>query len=159
MFNTETTTCSCGCGKKCGCAFNPCAVTCGSCVQSFGDYGYIYNTVAQNVADGSAFTFSANGTLSGGITHTAGTENIVIGKTGVYLITFFVFNDGTDIDLSLYKNSQPVQGGEYHVQYGQVIIPAQTGDVITLVNTSGGAVNLRNDEGEVNASITLVRLF
>lgn len=159
MFNTETTSCSCGCCGKCKCGFNPCAVTCGGCVNNFGEYAYIYNTTAQTVDNLDAFTFSANGPLSGGITHIAGTENVVINKTGVYLVTFYVYTGGNDVDIELYKNSQPVEGGIYHVPYGQVIVSAQMGDVITLVNTSGIPIMLRDDEGEVNASMTLVRLF
>lgn len=158
MFSTETTKCSCGCcGNKC--KFNPCAVTCGQCVENFGDYAYVYNTTAQTVTAGDAFTFSDNGPLSGSITHTAGTENIVINRTGMYLVTFYVDTGVTDGEATLYKNSQPVQGGVYPAQYGQVIISAQTGDVITLVNTSSVEVSLAELGGEVDASMTIIRLF
>ena len=156
MFSTETTKCSCGCGK---CGFNPCDVTCSNPVRSFGDYAYIYNTTAQTVAENAAFTFSANGPLSGSITHTAGTENIVINKTGVYLITFYAVTETADVEIAHYKNSLPVQGGNYSSQYGQVILSAQTGDIITVVNTGGAPIDLISDAGAVNASITIVRLF
>ena len=165
MFCMNTTSCSCGCGG-CGCSggckgcgFNQCAVTCGNSVQGFGDYAYIYNTTAQTVAADAPFTFSANGPLSGSITHTAGTENIVIGKTGMYLISFFVDSSAETDQITLYKNSEPVTGGAYPTTNGQVIVAAQTGDVITLENTGAAEIALTANDGEVNASMTIVRIF
>ena len=162
MFDTSTTKCSCGCcGNKCG--FNPCAVTCGTCVESFGDYAYVYNTTAQTVADGNAFSFSANGPLSGAITHTAGTAQIVIGKTGVYMVGYYVDGGEAAITSTVYRNGEALQGTTYNADSGQFIFAAQIGDVITLVNTGGAEVTLTAagtaPEAVVNASMTIVRLF
>ena len=165
MFSTETTKCSCGC-DKCKCNFNPCAVTCEPCVKNFGDYAYIYNITEQEVDENEAVEFSSNGPLSGSITHIAGCENIVINKTGVYLINFYV-NSDDDSRFTVYRNGEAIQGSTYDVDdganYGQVIAALQTGDVITLVNTGNNDVDL-DDKGHcaeavVNASMTFVRLF
>lgn len=165
MFDTNTTKCSCGCGNKCG--FNPCAVTCGNCVQGFGDYAYIYNTAAETIAADAAATFSSNGLLSGTITHTAGTENIVIGKTGVYMIDCYLDGGEAESSFTVYSNGEPIQGSTYALAggaaNGQLIVQAQTGDVITLVNTGANTVTLTSEgttpEAVVNASVKIVRLF
>ena len=165
MFCMETTKCSCGC-DKCKCEFNPCAVTCGQCVKDFGDYAYIYNITEQEVEENEAVEFSSNGSLSGSITHIAGSENIVINRTGVYLINFYV-NSDDDSRITVYRNGEPIQGSTYDVDdganYGQLIAALQTGDVITLVNTGNNDIDL-DDAGNgaetvVNASMTFVRLF
>ena len=166
MFCMETTKCSCGC-DKCKCEFNPCAVTCEPCVRNFGDYAYIYNTADNPVAVDASVTFSSNGPLSGSITHTAGTAEIVIGRTGVYMVDYYINADAAGITSTVYRNGEPLQGTTYStesdVNNGQFIFTAQTGDVITLVNTGDVEVNLAAEgvtpEAVVNASITIIRLF
>ncbi|MBQ7503774.1 MAG: hypothetical protein IJT79_00445 [Ruminococcus sp.] len=162
MFSTETTKCSCGCcGNKC--RFNPCAVTCGQCVESFGDYAYIYNTAAQTVAADAAVTFSSNGPLSGTITHTAGTAQVVIGRTGVYMVNYYIDGGDTDTTTTVYRNGEALQGTTYTADNGQFIFAAQTGDVLTLVNTGAAEITLTAEgttpEAVTNASMTIVRLF
>ena len=166
MFSTETTKCSCGCcGSKC--KFNPCAVTCGQCVESFGDYAYIYNTATQTVAVDAALTFSSNGPLSGTITHTAGTAQAVIGRTGVYLVNYYIDGGAAETTATVYRNGEALQGTTYSTaangDTGQFIIAAQTGDVLTLVNTGAAEITLTasgtTPEAVTNASMTIVRLF
>lgn len=157
--------CSCGCNTK-ACDFNPCAVTCGSCCDRIGDYAYIFNTTAQTIEADSAVTFSANGPLSGTITHTAGTVETVIGKTGVYLVNFF-FAPYSETQITAYRNGAPIDGATYgsdgEVVYGQFIFTGQIGDVITFVNTGEGAITLETEgtspTAGVNASATFIRVF
>ena len=168
MFCMETTKCSCGCDKR-KCDFNPCAVTCGKCVENFGDYAYIYNITEQTVEECAPVTFSSNGPLSCSITHTAGTAETVIGKTGVYLVNFYADSSGkrAQTKLTLYRNGEPVKGSTYStgggITYGQLMFAAQMGDVVTLVNTGNDEVKLSAEgttpEAVVNASMTFIRLF
>ena len=166
MFNTETTKCSCGC-DKCKCNFNPCAVSCGQCVENFGDYAYIYNITAQTVAADAAVTFSSNGALSGTITHTAGTAEVVIGKTGVYMVDYYINGGDAEVTTTVYRNGEALQGTTYaanaDANIGQFIFVVQAGDVITLVNTGETEIALAaqgtTPEAVVNASMRIVRLF
>ena len=159
--------CSCGCSDGCdSCGFNPCAVTCEECSGATGDYAYIYNTTAQVVGEcDDAVVFSANSEVSGAVTHTAGTAEIVIVRTGVYLVNYVVNSEGDRSQFTLYRNGAPITATTYNTEsgnlYGQFIISAQPGDVLTLVNTGRRCVRLcdRDDEDVVNASITLVRVF
>lgn len=154
--------CNCGCCESC--KFNPCAVTCAPCCANTADYAYVFNTTAQTAAEGVAVTFSSNGPLSGTITHTAGTAEITIGKTGVYLVSF-TLNPEAESQVSAYRNSTAVDGATFSGTEikGQFIISAQTGDVITLVNTGAGEITLTETgtapETVVNASVTVTRLF
>lgn len=166
MFSTETTKCSCGCCSN-KCKFNPCAVTCGQCVENFGDYAYIYNTAAETVAADASVTFSSNGPLSGTITHTAGTAQAVIGRTGVYMVDFYVDGGEAASTFTAYQNGAALQGATYSAaadaNNGMFIFAAQMGDVITLVNTGAAEVALTAQgtapEAVVNASMRIVRLF
>lgn len=168
----NTVNCSCGnpnsCGCSCGCCesckFNPCAVTCAPCCANPADYAYVFNTAAQTVAEGAELTFSSNGPLSGTITHTAGTAEITIGKTGVYLVSFTVSPEA-ESQISAYKNGTVIEGATFGGTeiFGQFIISAQVGDVIALVNTGAGEITLAETgtapEAVVNASVTVTRLF
>ena len=162
-MNTVNCSCNNGC-VKCN-QFNPCAVTCGCPVERFGDYAYIYNTAAQTVASDSAVTFSDNGPLSGTITHTAGTADIAIGRTGVYLVKYYL-ESATASEVSVFQNSQPIAGSTRTLDdtaNGEIIAVLQTGDVLTLVNTGDAEVSPEEKgappEAVVNASMTIVRLF
>lgn len=163
----NTINCSCGKPSKgCGCCrscdFNPCAVTCGSTFECRADYAYIFNTTAQTVAAGEAVTFSGNGPLSGTITHTAGTAEIVIGNTGVYLINFYVAPTA-EAQFTVYRNGAPTEGGTYVGDGGNIILAAQVGDVITVVNTGAAEAVFEAagtvPEAVVNAAVTVTRLF
>ncbi|MBR2280603.1 MAG: hypothetical protein IJ903_06760 [Ruminococcus sp.] len=163
----NTINCSCGNNNSCGCCckscqFNPCAVTCGGGCSGTADYAYIYNTAAQTVAADAEVTFSANGPLSGTITHTAGTADIVIGNTGVYLVSVTV-NPTTEGQYTVYKNGTAVEGATFVSDSGEFIVAAQTGDVLTVVNTGTTEMTLDAEgiapEAVVNAVITITRAF
>ncbi|MCH5299638.1 MAG: hypothetical protein J1E96_07755 [Ruminococcus sp.] len=160
--------CSCGCQGGCNsCEFNPCAVTCSGSVELFGDYAYIYNTTAQTISEDAAVTFSANGALSGTITHTAGTAEIAIGRTGVYLVNYVLTGDDDETQLTMYSNGNPIAGTTYTAAdgnvYGQFIVPIQAGDVLTLVNTGSDCITLSTtcsrETDPTNAAVTIVRVF
>ena len=158
--------CSCGCSDGCNaCEFNPCAVTCEECAEATGDFAYIYNTAAQIVGEDDAVVFSANGDISGAVTHTAGTAEIVIVRTGVYLVNYVVNGERDGSQFTLYRNGAPITATTYNTEggnlYGQFIISAQPGDVLTLVNTGRRCVRLDDncDDDVVNASVTVVRVF
>ncbi len=163
----NTINCSCGCKKSCctgccnSCQFNPCAVTCQPTFTR--EYGYVYTTTAQTIAADEAVEFSANGILSPGISHTAGTGTIAVETTGVYLVEFYA-NSTAEDEFTLYQNSEPVNGASFASQatganIGKVIVSAQRGDVITLVNTGAAEVALEADGGAVNAAVTFQRVF
>ncbi len=168
----NTINCSCGKPDSCGCCcksckFNPCAVTCAPCQNTFGGvYAYIYNTAAQTVAADAAVTFSSNGPLSGTVTHTAGTAEIVVGETGVYLVDFSVSGEGA-AQITAYRNGAAVEGTTYSAADGEVngrfIIAAQIGDVLTFVNTGEAGIVIAaqgtTPEAVVNASVTIVKIF
>lgn len=158
----NSNSCNCGCCKSC--QFNPCAVTCAPCCGNNADYANVFNTAAQTVAADAAVTFSSNGLLSGTITHTAGTAEINVGNTGVYLVSFTLAPEA-EAQLTAYKNGAAIDGATFAGTeiYGQFIISAQIGDVITLVNTGAGEITLAQTgtapEAVVNASVTVTRLF
>lgn len=166
----NTINCSCGTSKSrgCGCCnsckFDSCAVTCAPCCTTGGDYAYVYNTDAQTVESGSPITFSANGPLSGTITHTAGTAEFIIGETGVFLVSFYVDSED-EARISAYRNGTAIEGATYNGDEinGQFIVAAQIGDVITFVNTGEQALDLIAEgcglEAVVNASVTVLKVF
>jgi hypothetical protein len=131
-------------------------------------YAYIYNVAAQTVAIEANVTFDTNGILSGGITHTAGTEDITLGTAGTYAIWFYVL--GAELNqFTLYRNNALVPGAIYAsaVVYapniGMVIITAAAGDVLTVKNhTSPSTVTLEattaGTAANANASILIEKL-
>lgn len=161
----NTINCSCGCNKPCGCGnackFNPCAVTCPAVFTR--EYGYVYNVLEQEVEEGEAVTFSANGLLSSGVSHVAGSDKISFDVAGVYLVEFYV-KSGRCEEYTLYQNGAPVTGSTYssgsgNITTGSVIISVQRGDAITLVNTDNNDDNIDGDGETVNAAVTVQRLF
>lgn len=162
-MNTVKCTCGCqgGCQNCCtGCQFNPCAVTCSS--EFIREYGYVYNVTAQTVAADAPVSFRSEGQLSPKII-TPSDSAVELNSTGVYLIEFYV-NSAAEDEFTVYKNGAPVTGSTYSSQaaganIGKVIISAQKGDVITLVNTGTTDVVLDAADTTVNASVMIQRLF
>lgn len=155
----NTVNCSCGCQKPCGCQFNPCAVTCG--FPDAKEYGYVYNTTAETVAAGSAVTFASNGALSGNINHTAGTAEIVVTATGVYLVEFYI-DCSAENTFTLYQNGSAVAGSTYTgtaENSGKIIVTAQKGDVFTLVDTGAAEVTFDTGGNAVNAALIIQKVF
>ncbi len=108
-------------------------------------YAYIYNLNDQTINPGNAILFDSNGPMSLSITHTTGTSDIVINNDGVYLINFLTQGLFAS-SFVLFVNNVAVPGGSYESipdvadklgkEYGQLIINAKAGDVITLRNYS-----------------------
>lgn len=165
----NTINCSCGCQSGCqsgcgcgsGCSFNPCAVTCGGGLRR--EYGYVYNTTAQTVAQNGAVTFSGNGLLSEGIAHNAGDERVNVQEAGVYLVEFYVSTAAAD-RFTVYKNGEPVEGATFasngeEATVGKAVVSAQRGDAFTVVNTGDTQATLEENQGAVNASVYAEKLF
>src|SRR5262249_50866361 len=131
-------------------------------------YGYIYNLTAQSVAQEASVSFSNNGPLVG-ITHTAGSTDVVVTNSGTYAINFSVtgsqqnqfalFRNGVVAPESLYGTGSGGSGND-----GQVILVLVAGDVLTLRNHTSNAssVNLDNSAGgsqtNVDASLLIEKL-
>jgi hypothetical protein len=130
-------------------------------------YGYIYNTLAETVAQEASITFGSNGPLVG-ITHTPGRPDVVVTSSGTYAIDFLVttsqasqfalFVNGAVVPQSIYGSSGAGQ------KDGQVIVALTAGDVLTLVNhtSNSGSVSLSNTAGgsqtNVDASLLIEKL-
>jgi hypothetical protein len=133
------------------------------------DFGYVYNTGIQTVAVEGDVTFSANGVLTDGITHVAGTDAITLVDAGVYKITSSVSAVAVS-QLALFVNGVEVIGTIYgsgagtQQNVGQAIITIGASDVLTLRNHStDGALTLQSFAGgsqpdNVNASIIIEKL-
>ena len=76
---------------------------------------------------------------------------------------YYINGTDTETTATVYRNGEALEGATYAADSGQLIIAAQIGDVITLVNTGEAEVTLTPErtasEAVVNASMTLVRLF
>ena len=136
--------------------------------QGLSAYAYIYNLLAQTVALESTITFSNNGVITEGITHSPGTDSISIADAGDYAIWFIVAGVEPN-QITLFQNGSPVAEGTYGSVAGTqpgpgiVIITASAGDVLTLRNhTSTSAVTLQTLAGgtqaNVNASILIQKI-
>jgi len=138
-------------------------------------YAYVYNTVNQIVAVGSAVTFNSNGPIFGGIidpangiTHTPipPSSTISINQTGTYSISFIV-SGTTPNQFTLFLNGVAVPSTVYgsgSLTYGYAIIDVLAPSSLTLVNNiSVGAVALSAIGGAgpavgINASIEILQV-
>jgi hypothetical protein len=114
-------------------------------------------------------TFSANGVLTGGITHAPGSDAITVVNAGVYKVTYTVsavalsqvalFLDGAEVVGTIYGSGAGTQPN-----VGQAIITIAGGSVLELRNHStAGALTLQSSAGgsqaeNVNASIVIEKL-
>jgi hypothetical protein len=154
----------------------PCAASCILILSQLGTtsstgavgYGYIYNLTAQSVGTDDPILFDSNGPLSG-VTHVAGSSNIVVTNAGVYAVLFSV--SGTEPNqFTIWVNgvSQPStrygSGAGSQQNDGLSILTLPAGAVITIVNddSSSPSVDLSTPIGgtgaNVNASVLIVRL-
>jgi hypothetical protein len=113
-------------------------------------------------------TFDANGVMSAGITHAAGSAGITLVNAGTYKITFSV--SGTEpSQMALFLNGTLIPGTIYasgagtQQNTGQAIAAIPAGGVLTVRNhTSAAAVGLATPIGgtetSVNASVTIEKL-
>jgi len=131
-------------------------------------YAYIYNMSSQMVPLGSDISFSNNDIIIDTITHTPGTDRILIGSTGYYAIWFDVQSIGPNM-FTLLQNGAPIASITYEFETGiqrnpgLVIITASSGDILTLRNhTSSEAVKLQTIEDGIqpfaNASILIRKI-
>jgi hypothetical protein len=122
-------------------------------------YAYTYNTSPQTIADASAMTFDSNGAMSSDFAHATGSAAITVTTTGTYRIDFSVLS-GTGNNFGVDVNNVLVPGSSYQgpaagQNNGSVIVPLHAGDVLTLVNNTGGPVGLMSGGGTTNASMTV----
>jgi len=130
-------------------------------------YAYIYNVGTQEVPLEADVSFSNNGVIVGGITHTPGAAPIVIGSAGDYAVWFYTAGGGSN-QFALFQNGAPVAGAIYGTDTGtsanpgRVIISAAAGDVLTLRNhtsfTEIAVMTAGGTQTSVNAAIMLERI-
>lgn len=145
--------------------------TTGETGGAFSDFAYIYNTGAQSVAQNASITYSANGILSGGISHSAGTANITIGTAGTYVILFYELVNQSETSRCIYQvyinavaqpsalySNEAAEDSEV-VNPGRCMLTLGAGDIITIRNVSTGTSVLdTSPAGTVNASVLIFRL-
>ncbi|MET3575084.1 collagen-like protein [Bhargavaea ullalensis] len=133
------------------------------------EYAYIYNVGAQRIPQEEKVSFSNNGPMSSGFTHTSGSTDIIVKSGGIYEIIYTV-TGGNPQQWTLFVNDSAVPESRYGIQSGNaetvglLILALQNNDVVTLRNNtsesnqvdlvvqSGGKLNV------VNASITFKKL-
>jgi hypothetical protein len=165
---------------------NPCIPVCPPQIptpvtpQGLSAYLYVFDTrplpaLPQTILPGSTVTFSNTGP-SAGISHTAGSGNIVILTSGLYQVSFIVSAILPPIALqfSILLNGNPLSGvsaggGSYGTVLGtdttgQALFRANAGDIITLANRGILPVILAQFpsilpvETAVGASVTVLKI-
>jgi hypothetical protein len=112
--------------------------------------------------------FSTNGEISGAITHTPGSTDIVIAESGVFEITFSIQADRVN-QFALFLNDALIPGSIYSMEAsnlnnsGRVIVSITAPSTLNLRNhTSFRPVSLLTRIGgtqnQVNASVRIIRL-
>lgn len=130
-------------------------------------YGYIYSVTTQSVAVEAPIVFGSTGPVLG-VTHAAGSSNIVVVAAGTYSITysvsgtepnqFAIFVNGVAAASTVYGSGAGTQQNT-----GQAILALGAGNTITIVNhSSAAAIGLASVVGgtqaNVNASVLIERL-
>jgi hypothetical protein len=133
-------------------------------------YAYIYNLGSQTVLAGSSISFSNNGVMSAGITHTAGTTDITVTTAGTYEIDFTTTASFQYAQVALFLNgtARPEmrfgsQTFDPIVKHGHGILTLAANDVLSLRSDTGSNnFSLTNNTGGtgqiVNASVLIRRL-
>ena len=137
------------------------------------EYGYVFNDGPQTVAAAAGVSFSTNGVLSAGVTHTAGGNAVVLADAGTYAVWFTVMGTAAN-QFILYLNDTSVPGTFYGTETGAAgsavrtlttgfaIVTAPAGSTLALVNSTGATVTLATGVGgggpNVNASMMVVKL-
>jgi hypothetical protein len=130
-------------------------------------YAYIYQTGFQSVPIQAAITFSWNGIVTGGLSHTSGDSAITVQSAGLYRVSF----SETALDPNQFGtaiNGVVIPGTIYGTpnlleqNTGQAILSLHVGDSLTIVNTSATTVVLASAAGGnqpvVNASVVIEKL-
>ncbi len=130
-------------------------------------YAYIYDTSGATVAPNTNILFNADGPTSAGITHTAGSSQIILAVAGTYKVSFSVSADVIN-EIAVFVNGAPMPGGTFgssgssRANIGQTIIVAATGDILTIHNLHPvvGIVLDNSEDGSVltDASVLIERL-
>lgn len=130
-------------------------------------FAYVYNLREQTVAIDTPVVFDSTGAISG-ISHTNRSAEIVIGSSGIYMISysisgrepnqFALFVNGVVLNQSVYGSGAGTQQNN-----GQLIVELRENDSITLVNVTGAtavglASKIGGDKTNVNAAITILKL-
>ncbi|WP_443661205.1 hypothetical protein [Clostridium sp.] len=130
---------------------------------------YIYSASAQSVANTSAVIFDGPATSGAPISFTAPGSKITL-NAGVYLISFEVsVGTGGGSTWSIAVNSAVTKQLSYTGRssnsqiFGEAVITLAASSTISIVNNSGGSVNLENrlapsPNTSVSASITILKL-
>jgi len=132
------------------------------------EYGYVYNVAGQVVPLETDINFDANGVLTAGITHAAGSSQVVLVNAGTYKFTFSVSGSEPN-QMALFLDGSVVAGSIYGTgagtqpNVGQVITTVGANAALTLRNhTSAAAVGLQALAGgtadNANASITIEKI-
>lgn len=136
-----------------------------------GVYAYIYdNAATQSVINAAPVLFNTNGTISGGITHTPGTSDIIVPNTGTYLISYLV-NSATDMVFAVAVNASAfgfTEAGSIQTGVGETrqvawtgILSLSAGDAVTLQNRSGTPVTITSanvSDSAPSATITIIQI-
>jgi hypothetical protein len=127
-------------------------------------YAYVYNTTAQVVPIEGDIAFATNGVMTPGITHAAGTTEVILVTAGTYKVAFSV--SGVEANqMALSVNGTVVSGTTYgsgagtQQNNGQAIITVPANASLTLRNhSSAAAVTLQTLAGgtDANANASLV---
>ena len=132
------------------------------------EFAYIYNLVAQTVSVESDVTFSTNGPISSGFSHSQGTAQLELNNGGTYHVDF----SATSLEpcqFALFLNGSIISGTTFGsgsgavITSGSVIFRANAGDILTMRNhTSASSVILQTTAGvtqtNVNAAITIFEI-
>ena len=123
-------------------------------------YGHFSNINAETVPAGSAVTFAAYYSTNG--FSLSNSSSIVVSNAGEYRVVFSASGTAAN-QFTLELNGSPVAEMEDRGSLpntGHGLVTLATGDILTLVNTSGAAVILQtpSDSTQSNASIFVERL-
>lgn len=136
------------------------------------NFAYIYSTENQSINDNSPVVFNSPSTVAP-IAYTSGTSIISLTGTGNYMITFEVSNStGGGSEWSIAINgvvTQPLtylsRSGNTQVTGSAIVNVTSVPTTISIVNFSGGAVNISNGlsgQGKpnttVSASVVILKL-
>ncbi|MFJ7829397.1 hypothetical protein ACIQXU_04195 [Peribacillus sp. NPDC097284] len=112
------------------------------------------------MAAGTDVTFDTNGTITPGITHTAGSPDITVTTPGTYEVTFSVTPQQTS-QFGLTLNGALVPGSVYgsgsgsQEITGQALVTLADGDVLTLRNVTNSSITLPTGTGGAAGTLLL----
>lgn len=129
-------------------------------------YAYMYSSLGQTIAAGSAISFEQNWLMTSAFTHstTSNTDQIIINVSGVYRIdvrslssskSYFAVSVNGVVP---HPSSDPTIAGptEYGANTGGAILPGQSilqlnaGDIVRVTNFSTLPITINNQDGAIN---------